>query len=69
MDAHKISHAPRLSAEAAIWKEPRSDPLAHLAEAFRDVGGYWDSLGDKPPVAAILGSAGKSHAGILCLNY
>ena len=26
-------------------------------------------LGTKPPVAAILGTAGKSHTGILCLNY
>ena len=36
--AHKISHVPGPKTEAAIWKEPRSDPSADLGESPGEAG-------------------------------
>ena len=43
MGAHKISHIPWPSTEAAVWKKPKSDTLADLGEPPREAGGKKDS--------------------------
>ena len=76
-DAHKISHVLGPRAEAVIWKEPGSDPLANLRELPKRHEATGAQPGDTDTGSSQSGSsfyhkdtdADRYHFGILLLAY